>query len=153
QKKQRAQEQIADWAARLARFECPPEIGALRAELLYAPERAKPESKALEQACAQTGLSAARLFARCGLLEDGHAYHLGRFLHEFLPKGDVFALHEAPTVPVDLPLAERPVFSLDDIGTTEIDDAFSVARVSEDELRVGIHIAAPALAFAPGAAL
>jgi exoribonuclease-2 len=45
------------------------------------------------------------------------------------------------------------VFSLDDIGTTEIDDAFSVTRVSEDELRIGIHIAAPGLAFAPGSPL
>ena len=153
EKKQRVQAQIADWAARLARFECPPEIAALRAELLYAPERAKPEAKALEQACAKTGLSAARLFARCGLLEDSHAYHLGRFLHEFLPKGDVFAPHEPPVLPADLPLAETAAFSLDDIGTTEIDDAFSVARVSDDELRIGIHIAAPALAFAPGSPL
>jgi exoribonuclease-2 len=56
-------------------------------------------------------------------------------------------------VPDDLPLAECAVFSLDDIGTTEIDDAFSVARVSDDELRVGIHIAAPGLAFPPGSPL
>lgn len=153
EKKQRVQRQIADWTARLARFECPPEIAALREELLYAPERAKPEAKALEQACAQTGLSAARLFERCGRLTDSHAYQLGRFLHEFLPKGDVFAPHEAPALPGDLPLAASPAFSLDDIGTTEIDDAFSVARASADELRVGIHIAAPALAFAPGSSL
>ena len=33
-----------------------------------------------------------------------------------------------------------------DLVHTEIDDAFSVTRVSEDELRIGIHIAAPALA-------
>ena len=153
EKKQRAQEQIAGWSARLARFECPPEIAALRDELLYEGSRAKPEARALEQACAKSGLSAARLFERCGLIKDSHAYHLGRFLHEFLPKGDVFAPHEAPAAPGDLPLAESPAFSLDDIGTTEIDDAFSVARLSADELRVGIHIAAPALAFAPGSAL
>src|SRR6185295_9360707 len=36
---------------------------------------------------------------------------------------------------------------------TEVDDAFSVARVSDDELRVGIHIAAPGLAFLPGSSL
>ena len=43
-------------------------------------------------------------------------------------------------------------FSLDDIGTTEIDDAFSLQR-TVDGMRVGIHIAAPALAFAPGSPL
>jgi exoribonuclease-2 len=152
EKKRRLQERIAEWAAQLARFECPPELAALRAELLYGPDRAKPETKALEQACAQTGLTAARLFERCGLLADSHDYHLGRFLHEFHPKGEQFPAHDAVVLPAELPLAAVPAFSLDDVGTTEIDDAFSVTRVSEDELRIGIHIAAPGLAFAPGSA-
>ena len=153
EKKKRLQEKIAVWAAQLARFECPPEIARLRDELLYAPDRAKAETKALEQACAQSGLSVARQFERCGLLGDSHAYHLGRFVHEFYPKGTGFPAHEAPLLPDDLPLADCAAFSLDDIGTTEIDDAFSVTRVSDDELRIGIHIAAPGLAFAPGSAL
>ncbi len=153
EKKRLLQERIAGWAARLSRFECPAEIALLRDELLYAPDRAKAETKALEQACTQTGLTTARLFERCGLLGDSHEYHLGRFVHEFYPKGTGFPTHEAPVLPDDLPLAESPAFSLDDIGTTEIDDAFSVMRVSDDELRVGIHIAAPGLAFAPGSAL
>src|SRR5688572_14419399 len=76
EKKKRVQQQIEQWAAQLARFECPPEVAQLRDPLLYAPERARPEAKALELACAQTGLSAARLFERCGLLGDSHAYHL-----------------------------------------------------------------------------
>jgi exoribonuclease-2 len=153
EKKKRLQEKIAEWAAQLARFECPPEIAQQRAELLYAPDRAKPETKALEQACAQSGLTAARLFERCGLLADSHDYHLGRFLHEFHPKGEQFPAHAAPAMPEGLPLAECAVFSLDDVGTMEIDDAFSVTRVSEDELRIGIHIAAPGLAIAPGSPL
>lgn len=153
EKKRRLQETIAEWAGKLARFECPPEVARLRDELLYAPDRGKPESRALEEACARSGLSAARLFERCGLLVDSHDYHLGRFVHEFFPQGDAFPAHELPAEPAELPLADCVVFSLDDTATTEIDDAFSVTRVSEDELRVGIHIAAPALAFAPGSAL
>jgi len=153
EKKKRLQEKIAQWAAQLARFDCPPEIAGLRDELLYAPDRAKAESKALEQACAQTGLTAARLFERCGLLGDSHAYHLGRFVHEFYPQGTGFPAHAAPVPPADLPLAACQAFSLDDADTTEIDDAFSVTRVADDELRIGIHIAAPGLAFAPGSAL
>jgi exoribonuclease-2 len=153
EKKKRLQERIAAWAAQLSRFECPPEIAQLRDELLYAPDRAKPETKALEQVCAQAGLTAARLFERCGLLGDSHDYHLGRFVHEFYPGGTGFPAHDAPVLPEELPLAECTAFSLDDIGTTEIDDAFSVTRVSDDELRIGIHIAAPGLAFAPGSVL
>ncbi|HEY6966186.1 MAG TPA: RNB domain-containing ribonuclease, partial [Burkholderiales bacterium] len=101
----------------------------------------------------QTGLTAPRLFERCGLLPDSEAYHLGRFLHEFHPAGDRFPPHPAPAAPADLPLAEAVAFSLDDVGTSEIDDAFSLAWPSAEELRIGIHIAAPALAFAPGSAL
>jgi exoribonuclease II len=153
EKKRLLQERIAAWAGRLERFECPPEIAALREELLYAPERAKPETKAFEQACAATGLTAARLFERCGLLGDRHAYHVGRFLHEFPAHRAGFPPYPLPVQDADLPLAPVAAFSLDDAGTTEIDDAFSVTRVSSESLRVGIHIAAPALAFAPGSPL
>ena len=153
EKKQRVLAQIAAWAAQLARFECPPEIERLKDELLYAPDRNKPETKAFEQACAQAGLSGARLFERCGKLADTHAYHLNRFLYEFYPRGTAFAPHEPAAPPGELPLAEAEAFSLDDADTTEIDDAFSLKRVSAEEWRVGIHIAAPALAFAPGSAL
>jgi exoribonuclease-2 len=152
EKKKRVQEAIESWTERLARFECPPEIAALQDELLYAPDRNKPEAKALEQACRQTGLAPARLFERCGLLPDAHEYHLKRFLHEFFPRGTGFPPHAVPLPPAELPLAEVQAFSLDDVGTTEIDDAFSLRRTAEG-LRVGIHIAAPALGFDPGSPL
>jgi exoribonuclease II len=152
EKKRRTQERIGEWAALLARFECPAEIAALKEELLYAPDRNKPETKALEEACRQTGLSSARLLERCGLLEDSHEYHLRRFLHEFRPLATRLPEQDAPP-DLDLPLSEAVAFSLDDVGTTEIDDAFSVRRLPDGTLRVGIHIAAPALAIAPGSAL
>jgi len=152
-KKRLVQEKITAWAGELARFSCPAEIAAQRDELLYAPDRTRPETKAFEQACRETGLSAPRLLERCGLIPDPHAYHLNRFLHEFFAKGSGFPAHAAPAPPTDLPLASVEAFSLDDLGTTEIDDAFSLTRVSAEEWRVGIHIAAPALGFSPGSAL
>jgi len=152
EKKKRQQEAIGLWAAALARGECPGELAALRDELLYSPDGNKPETRALEQACRETGLTAAKLFERCGLLPDSHEYHLQRFLHEFFPRGTGFPAHELPPVPGDLPLANIQAFSLDDIGTTEIDDAFSLERRGET-LRVGIHIAAPGLGFGPGSPL
>ncbi|HEX5477053.1 MAG TPA: ribonuclease catalytic domain-containing protein, partial [Burkholderiales bacterium] len=153
EKKKRAAAQVEAWTGALERFECPAPIAALRQELLYAPERNKPETKAFEEACRRTGLSAAQLFRRCGLLEDEHAFHLNRFLHEFFPAGAGFGAHPLPQPPEDLPLAESEAFSLDDVGTTEVDDAFSVRRLPSGDLRVGIHIAAPALGMAPGSPL
>jgi exoribonuclease-2 len=153
EKKKRLQEQVGAWAEALASGECPREIAALRDEMLYAPDRAKPETRAFEQACAKTGLSAARLFERCGLLPDAHEFHINRFLHEFFPQGTAFPAHEVPAPAQELPLAETAAFSLDDVGTTEIDDAFSVRKLSAELVRVGVHIAAPALGFAPGSPL
>ena len=153
EKKKRAQEAIEAWTAQLIGYSCPPEVAALRDELLYAPDRNKPETKAFEAACRQSGLTGARLFERCGLLPDAHEYHLQRFIHEFFPRGTRFPAHEVPAPPrAELPLAPVPAFSLDDVGTTEIDDAFSVQRDS-GTVRIGIHIAAPALGFAPGSPL
>lgn len=153
EKKRLLRERIAAWSASLVRFECPAEISALKDELLYAPDRAKPETKAIEQACAQTGLSAPKLFERCGSLPDSHAYHLNRFLHEFHPRGAAFAPHSAAAAPPELPLATASAFSLDDIGTTEIDDAFSLVHGANGELRIGIHIAAPAFGVDAGSPL
>jgi exoribonuclease-2 len=153
ERKQRLRERIAAWSEALARFECPQEICVLRDELLYAPDRSKPETKALEQACAQSGLSAPKLFERCGLLPDPEAYHLNRFVHEFHPRGAAFPSHPPPAATPELPLATASAFSVDDIGTTEIDDAFSVTRVAENELRIGIHIAAPVLGIEAGSPL
>jgi exoribonuclease-2 len=153
EKKKRLLEQVESWTEALKRFECPASIAAMKDELLYAPDRAKPETKAFEQACAATGLSAARLLERCGLLPDSHEYHLRRFLHEFYPRGTAFPAHEVPTPAADLPQSEAAAFSLDDLGTTEIDDAFSVQRLAGGWLRVGIHIAAPAAGILPGSPL
>ena len=153
ERKQREQERVAAWAAELARGICPAEIAALKDELLYAPDRGKPQTRAFEQACREQGLTPARLLERCGVLGDAHEFHLQRFLHEFFPRGSAFAPHELPAVSAELPLAAAGAFSLDDAGTTEIDDAFSVQRLKGGELRVGIHIAAPALAFRPGSPL
>jgi exoribonuclease-2 len=153
EKKKRLQEAVEQWAQRLARFDCPAEVAALREELLYEPDRNKPEAKAFEQACRQTGLTPARLFERCGLLPDAHGYHLRRFLHEFFPRGTAFPVHEVPDPTPALPLAPAQAFSLDDVGTSEIDDAFSVQHAADGTVRIGVHIAAPALGFAPGSPL
>ncbi|MEZ5615451.1 MAG: RNB domain-containing ribonuclease [Rhodocyclaceae bacterium] len=121
--------------------------------LLYKPDRNRPETKALELACADSGLSVPHLLARCGAIPSSHDYHLDRFLFEFFPEGTGFGDHEAPQVPENLPLAPVRAFSIDDAATTEIDDAFSVTPTEGGGWRIGIHIAAPGLGIRPESAL
>jgi exoribonuclease-2 len=153
EKKRLQAEKAAEYTALLTGGKFPEELRPLRDELLYKPDRNRIETKAVEAACRETGLTVARLFERAGALPSSNDFHINRFLFEYFPAGVGFAAHEPPSLPEDLPLAETPVYSLDDVGTSEIDDAFSVRRVSEDELRIGVHIAAPALGFAPGSPL
>jgi exoribonuclease-2 len=153
ERKRREAEQIAAWVAALERGEMPEPLRAVLPQLLYRPDRNRIETRAFEQACAALGVSPARLAERCGALGSSHDYHLGRFLFEHFPRGAGFPDVPAPAEPADLPLADAAAFSLDDATTTEIDDAFSVARRGDGSMRVGVHIAVPALGFAPGSAL
>lgn len=152
-RKKQQQLQISAWAESLARGELPEAHRPILAQLLYKPDRSRPESKALETACAMTGLSPAKLIERCGGLPQVHEYHLNRFLYEYFPGGTAFPSGLEISEPAGLPVAETAAFSLDDITTTEIDDAFSLTPLQDGRVRVGIHIAAPALGFVPGSPL
>jgi exoribonuclease-2 len=149
EKKRLQAEAIARMAEELKGGTLPPELHPLLDELLYKPDRNKPETKALEAACAETGLAPARLLANCGAIGDTHDYRLGRFLFEYFPRGTGFAPCAPPADAADLPLADVRAFSIDDAATTEIDDAFSVCRRDDGGMRVGIHIAAPGIGIAP----
>jgi len=150
ERKRREAEQKAQYLAQLAQFKLPAEFSPRLASLLYRPEKASIEWKALEEACEKLRLTPARLLERCGALPSSHDYHLNRFLFEHFPNGTAFPAVEPPAVPADLPRAEVEAFSIDDVTTTEIDDAFSVTRLPNGNWSVGIHIAAPALGIAPG---
>ena len=69
------------------------------------------------------------------------------------PKGIAFSAYQVPPALTDLPIAEVQAFSIDDATTTEIDDAFSVQPLADGGFRLGIHIAAPALAITAGSEL
>jgi exoribonuclease-2 len=127
----------------------PAELAAILPQLLYKPDRNRPETKALETACAESGLSVPRLLQQCGALADTHEYHLGRFLFEYFPQGTDFPACAAPADHPELPTAAVRAFSIDDAHTTEIDDAFSVEPLADGGMRVGIHIAAPGLGMTP----
>ena len=153
EKKRVHEEQIRTWADQLQRGTVPEALRVMLPQLLYQPDRNCIESKALELACEASGLSPAKLFERAGALPSSHDYHLGAFLFEFFPHDTDLFESVAADDPPELPLADVVAFSLDDASTTEIDDAFSLSRLANGRYRVGIHIAAPGLGFAPGSAL
>ena len=153
EKKRVQAELAAAWTAQLVRFEMPEALKPLVNELLYKPDRGRIETKAVEEACTQTGLSVAKLLERCGALASSHDYHLGRFLYEYFPKGAEFFGTADFSAPSELPQADVRAFSLDDATTTEIDDAFSLTQLPGGMVRVGIHIAAPALGIQPQSVL
>ena len=179
EKKRQQAAAIERMVAELAAGRLPAEFAPILPQLIYKPDRNRPETKALEAACGETGKSAARLLSDCGALESTHDYHLGRFLFEFFPEGKGgtgFPPYAPPRsmgaqrlsgspLPgeggrgdgsqdgdaegIELPLAAVQAFSVDDAHTTEIDDAFSVTARPDGGWRIGIHIAAPGLGFGP----
>ncbi|AMV43737.1 MULTISPECIES: ribonuclease catalytic domain-containing protein [Paraburkholderia] len=121
--------------------------------LLTKPDKNSIEYKALEAAAAARGISMARLMLECGGIPSARALHEARFLSEFFPHGTGFPSVTVGALPEDLPQAEVEAFSIDDVTTTEIDDAFSVEHLSDGRVRIGIHIAAPALGIERGDAV
>ncbi len=137
----------------LKAFSLPPEFEPLLNQLLHKPDRNRFETKALEAACSEMGLTALHLLDRCGAIRSAHDYHFQRFLNEYFPAGTGFPEVEFPALPDSLPRADVAAFSIDDAATTEIDDAFSLQTLPGIGWRVGIHIAAPGVGIVPGSPL
>lgn len=125
----------------------PEAVKAAVRQLLTKPDKNSIEYKAVEAACAELQTSAPRLLLAVGAIASAKELHLSRFLTENFPRGTGFPKITLPAVP-ELPLADVQAFSIDDVTTTEIDDALSVQWLPEGRVRVGIHIAAPALGIA-----
>ncbi|AHI66177.1 ribonuclease catalytic domain-containing protein [Burkholderia thailandensis] len=121
--------------------------------LLTKPDKNSIEYKALDAAALARGVSPARLLLDCGGIPSARALHEARFLAEYFPHGTGFPPVTVGKLPDDLPRADVDAFSIDDVTTTEIDDAFSVEHLSDGRVRIGVHIAAPALGVVRGDAV
>ena len=122
-------------------------------QLLFKPDKNTIEYKALEAAASEMQTTAPRLMLATRGLASPKELHMARFLFEHFPRGAGFPPVDVPKAPADLPLADVAAFSIDDVTTTEIDDAFSVVKLDDGLVRVGIHIAAPGLAIRPDDAI
>jgi exoribonuclease-2 len=153
EKKRLAAERQAKLAEELTAFRLPEEYVSLIPRILIAPDKNTLEYKALEDAAAATGLTPLRLIERCGAIPSTLEFHLASFQLEYFPRGTGFADVTEPSDPPELPRSSVRAFSMDDEATTEIDDALSVQWQDDGTIRVGIHIAAPALGIPPGSEL
>lgn len=157
ERKKREAEQMAGWVADLKAGTLPDEMRPHLNMLLYKPDRNTLLVKATEAAVAETQIPLPKLLFAAGAWRDRataqHDYHLGRFVAEYFPRGLDYKGAIDATLPAALPMAAVRAYSIDDAGTTEVDDAFSVAEIDADTLEIGIHIAAPALFFDRDSAL
>jgi len=143
----------ARWVEQLTSFKMPEDLAPHLNALLYKPDRNTLECKALEQACQETGLSAPKLLEKCGALASSQDFHFGAFVFENFPHGIEFGEVAPIPDPGTLQESDAVAFSIDDATTTEIDDAFSVRKMTNGNFRIGIHIAAPALSIEVGSSL
>lgn len=150
-KKQQALVQ-AQYVEELKAGNLPASFAPIVLQLLFKPDKNGIEYKALEAACKELQTTPPRLMLATGGISSAKQLHFEKFLLEHFPKGSGFPSVTVPSVPT-LPLADVQAFSIDDVTTTEIDDALSVTVLSDKEVRIGIHIAAPGLGIRPGDAL
>jgi exoribonuclease-2 len=153
EKKKQLQAQMAAWAAELGQGQCPAPIREQLYKILFRPDKNAPEYKAVVEASRATHTAPLALLQKAGAIDSPYQFHWKRFLFENFPKGTGFPALQAPTITDALPLATCQAYSIDDSHTTEIDDALSVQGLGSGTVMLGIHIAAPGLAIAPGSPL
>lgn len=144
EKKQRQADQQQAWADAMLAGELPEPLARQVDQLAFRPDKNSMEWKALDLACTQAGTNPLRLLIGLGAWPNTLTMLRRRFLQEHFPRGTDFSPAPLPTLPT-LPVAEVQAYSFDDITTTEIDDALSVTELPNERIRVGVHIAAPAL--------
>ncbi|WP_420476097.1 ribonuclease catalytic domain-containing protein [Noviherbaspirillum sp. ST9] len=142
-KKQQALVQ-AQYVEQLKANQLPEALRPIVMQLLFKPDKNSIEYKALEEASVAMQTTQQRLMLAAGGITSPKQLHLSKFLFEHFPKGTRFPAISIPEV-ASLPVADVKAFSIDDVTTTEIDDALSVVHLADGKVRVGIHIAAPGL--------
>ena len=147
-KKQQALIQ-AGYVDQLKAQQLPEAMQSMVLQLLFKPDKNTIEFKALEAAANELHTTPQRLMLAVGGVASPKALHMARFLFENFPRGAGFPEVPVPQAPAGLPVADVQAFSIDDVTTTEIDDAFSVTMLDEGKVKIGIHIAAPGLGIKP----
>jgi len=153
EKKRLQAEQQQRWVADMAAGVLPDEIKAAAESLLIKPDKNTMTWRAFDAACTQLAKTPERLLLDLGALPHPLAVHQRRFLGTYFPKGTGFPDVTLTPPALDLPLADVVAYSVDDVTTTEIDDALSVQVLANGQIQVGVHVAAPGLGVTRGSDL
>ncbi len=157
-KKEERLRQQAVWVEQMKAGQAPDEIKHAVDAILQKKNANDMTYKAALQAASDLNLGLPELMLHIGVFKNAFELHRAVFLSEYYPSGTVQgnALPEPVWTHWDELLKEgiveetivedRPVFSIDDSMTTEIDDAFSILKIDAQNYRIGVHIAAPSLA-------
>jgi exoribonuclease-2 len=145
EKKQKQAAQQQQWVDDMAAGRLPDAIAEAAESLLIRPDKNSQAWKALDAACAKLQKSPDRLLLDLGAWPHALALHKRRFLAVNFPRGTGFPDIPVPPIERELPLADAEIYSIDDVTTTEIDDALSVRTLDDGTMQVGIHVAAPSL--------
>jgi exoribonuclease-2 len=147
ERKRRQDELKREYVEQLKSGSVPDAISSRAVTLLVKPDRNSIEFKALEQAAVELQMTPLRLLLARGAIGSDYRWHVESFLLQHFPHGTALVADTPePEFLADLPLAPAHAFSIDDSATTEIDDAFSMRQLG-DRVRIGVHIAAPAIAL------
>ena len=149
ERKKQVAAQIDTWAGELVAGQCPAPVREQLFRLLFKPDKAAPEYKAVVEASRRAQRAPLDLLKNTGAIDSPYQFHWRRFLFEQFPKGVGFGPLSTPSIKEDLPVAKVEAFSIDDSSTTEIDDALSVQGLGTGTVVFGVHIAAPSLALLP----
>lgn len=149
ERKAQQEAQIQAWADEMVAGRLPDAITTELPQILYDPDKQSLAYKAFHKASDELKLSPYELALHTGGITSKPQYLLQRFAYKYFPKGMDFPELSAPEQPAHLPLANVQAFSIDDLSTTEVDDALSVQDLGNGSKRIGIHIAAPALGIEP----
>ncbi|MER1941046.1 RNB domain-containing ribonuclease [Castellaniella sp. FW104-16D08] len=139
--------QQQEWTDAMVAGRLPDELKAVASTFLDTPDKNSLEWKAFDAAVQQAGLSPEKLLLSLGVWPSALSMMRQRFLATHFPKGTEWPAVQVADWGHDLPQAEIEAYSVDDSSTIEIDDALSVSTPAPDTIRVGIHIAVPALAI------
>ncbi|WP_322995627.1 ribonuclease catalytic domain-containing protein [Castellaniella sp.] len=150
EKKRLQAQQQQEWTDAMVAGQLPDAVRPMAATFLDQPDKNTQQWKAFDAAVQQLAISPEKLLLSLGVWANPLAMMVQRFLATHFPKGAEWPPVAVEDWGADLPQVEIEAYSVDDSSTIEIDDALSVTQTDADTIRVGIHIAVPALATPRG---
>ncbi len=138
--------QQAKWTEQLISGKVPEGWNTLLLQFLEKPDKNTDEWKAFEKAMEAVKKNIPQMLLFLKVFSDPLLIFHQQFQSDYFPKGTDFDIEPDITVDIDkLSHNAHPCYSIDSIDTDEIDDAISCEPIDDHHVKIGVHIAVPAL--------